>query len=281
MTIDELKNDLANLNGINLNEESAFNRIQNVIEKKIKLPIITYEDLPVGTILYRSREHKKDEGDFLSIDDLYARNDLENIVDYGRANIPHQSIFYAGDNIATTISEASKIARGELYKEINEVYITTGHFELTEKIKLAVIAHSDNTHDKNEFIDRHRININQIVNEQFPSEAELIIEILKRFSDSFSKNTYGNSNIYKPSCAFAQYAYQVADGIIYPSLQRSFKGINYAIKPEISRIKLKLINAQKDKLIKRKKKEFFHYSSKFLVSIVQGKLNWSEEILTE
>ena len=57
--IEKIRNQLSRINGINLNESSAYERIKNVIkELGIAIPAYTF---PPGLSLFRCREHENED----------------------------------------------------------------------------------------------------------------------------------------------------------------------------------------------------------------------------
>ncbi len=275
--LETIRNQLSRINGINLNENSAYERIRKVIEELgIAIPSYVF---PNGINLFRCREHEN-ENDFTNESDISYRRDIDGITEFGRANEPHQSIFYCGDVRPTSILETSQIVRGESNINIDKIIITTGHWITEAPLKLAVIAHSQEARERNDLINSHGVNIDELTKELFPDDFIKILETLKYFSNAFAKNRNRLKNGYKISCAFAHFAYMSNDGIVYPSLQRNYEGLNFALKPEIVDNNLRLIAAKKDTFHKRRHKEYVNTEYKDTLSVNNESILWGPVINT-
>jgi hypothetical protein len=275
-TLGEVKAILETIKTIDLNEEDSFDRIVNIIEhdlEKFALPSI---ELDTGVIIFRSREHS-DENDFVSINQISYRTDTENIKNFGRANVPNQSIFYAGDIRPTAIAETCKVFREENPSE-EEFEVTTGRWESTGKIKMSLFI-SKNSQESNELLRQYGVDIEELTKEMFPETHQQISEIVNFISDEFANNTNGNDNLYKISSAFAQYAFETSDGVIFPSLQRIYQGTNFALKPEIIDEKFNLTFAIKDKFEKTDTHEFVNTEHKEVTEIIDNKIVWDETVI--
>ena len=68
----------------------------------------------------------------------------------------------------------------------------------------------------------------------------------------------------------------MSDGLLYPSLQRQYEGLNFAIKPESAKEKLRLVSATCDKFIKISNKQFQHSETKDTVEINNNFIIWGQ-----
>ncbi len=271
--IEEIQRVISEIENIDLNNLYAYSTIEQIIKNdliQVALPSKIFEP---GLKLHRCCIND-DENDFKTVDRISFRTDLENITEFGRANMPNQSIFYSADVLPTAFLETSMVFRGENYKNIETISITTGHWESTEKLKFALFIGNKNAQEKNELIRGLNTDVYNYTFKLFKEDSEKILKILDFISNEFTINTEGNSNLYKISCAFAQLAYLTADGIIYPSLQRRFEGLNFAIKPEVVTRKLRLVSATHDKFIKFGGKEYKHRERNETIRIDGNKLVW-------
>ncbi len=116
----------------------------------------------------------------------------------------------------------------------------------------------------------------EFTKQSFPEEYEKVIELLNFLADEFSINTSGNPNKYKVSCAFAQLAFESSDGIVYPSLQRNFEGLNFAIKSDVAAKKLRIASATNDRFIKDGEKSCQHSETQEGTTDDKGVINWGE-----
>jgi len=260
---------------VDLARLDAYATINEIIKNDIGAIVLPSKIFQHGLKLHRCRNNYNDEV-FQTIDGLSFRNDLEEIVDFGRANEPKQSIFYSADVRPTAISETNKAFRGENYKDIEEISITTSHWESIADLKLTLIIGNKSAQEKNELIKRFSIDIDSLTAKLFGKESENIFEILNYISDEFAFNTNENINLYKISCAFAQLAYKESDGIIYPSIQRNLEGLNFAIKPDSVMKKLRFVNATHDVFKKVGEMNYQHCETKDTVRVENSKLIWGE-----
>lgn len=272
-SLEEIKKAILKIRNINLDNDNAYSQIEQIIKNDL-----VEIDLPSKFFEPNLKFHRccinYDNTDFQTVERISFRTDLQNITEFGRANMPHQSIFYSADVRPTAILETSKAFRGENYKDIDTISITTGHWESSQILKLSLFVGNKNAQEKNELIKELDTDIEKLTIELFQDESEKVFEILNFISNEFATNTFENNNLYKISCAFAQSAYQKSDGIVYPSLQREFEGLNFAIKPEIVSNKLRLVYATHDKFIKVREKEYNHIESKETTRIEGNKLYW-------
>jgi len=273
--INEIRIALSKIKIVDLTRSDAYSNIEKIIKSDLNRIALPSKIFKPGLRLHRCRNNYDNE-EFQTIDELSFRNDLENITEFGRANKPNQSIFYAADVRPTAISETNKAFRGEHYKDIDEISITTSHWVSIKNLKFTLFLSNEETQEKNELIKKYSIDIDTFTKELFKNDSDNILEILNFISDEFARNTNENSNFYKISCAFAQLAYETSDGIIYPSLQRQFEGLNFAIKPESVKEKLQFINATHDKFIKVEEKRYQHIETKETIKIEENKLIWGE-----
>jgi hypothetical protein len=274
-SLDEIKRAISKIRIVDLNSNDAYSTIENIMKKDLVKFALPRKIFVPGLRFHRCSNNENNK-DFESINRLSFRTDLDNITEFGRANMPKQSIFYSADVRPTAISETSKAFRGECYKDIDIISITTSHWESIKELTITLIVGNANAQEKNELVKKYNIDIDQLTTDIFKQDKDKILEILNFVSEEFATNTRGNSNLYKISCAFAQFAYQTSDGIIYPSLQRQFEGLNFAIKPDSIKEKLRFVNATHDKFKKVGEKEFMHIETKETIGNEGDKLIWGE-----
>jgi len=272
--INEIERAISKIRIVDLNEEDAYSKIEHIIKHDIIQIALPSKNFKSGLKFHRCCNNDDIYNEFQTIDRLSFRCDLENIKDFGRANKPYQSIFYAADIRPTAISETSKIARGKNYGNIDKFSITTSQWESISELNLTLIVNNKIAQERNELINAFNVDLDQLTKDIFKNDSEKVFELLNFLSDEFAINTKDNCNLYKISCAFAQLAYQVSDGIIYPSLQRLLEGVNFAIKPESVKEKLKFISATRDIFAKKGENEFIHIDTKSTIGYDGNRLIW-------
>lgn len=143
--ISQIKTALSKIRIVDLNSEEAYGTIQSIIKNDLGQIALSSRIFEPGLLLHRCRNRN---GQVLNkASEISCRNDLENISEYGRVNEPKQSIFYVADIRPTAISETSMTFRGENYKDIEEISITTGHWKSVEELKLTLIVGSSNAQE--------------------------------------------------------------------------------------------------------------------------------------
>lgn len=213
---------------IDINNESSYPKIQDLISEIIT-PFTTVT-VPKGMTFHRARKLNKGDN-FTTKKDLSYRTDLLNILDFGRANEPHQSIFYASNEVETSIFEICKLPRNIINDSKFDIVISSwvvkNNFE-TLVIASNKIAITKNNHIQGVFNHTMQSEYAQDINAQFISEY---------FSDEFAKYfDIDNSNNYKVSCAFfnemlKRFEYKIG-GIVFPSVEYEYQGTNIALLPE-------------------------------------------------
>ncbi len=138
----QIKTAISKIRIVDLNSDEAYETIQNIIKNDIGQVALPSKIFEPGLLLHRCRNRNGEL--FSTASKVSSRRDLDNITDYGRVNEPKQSIFYAADVRPTAISETSKAFRGKNYKDMNEISITTGHWESIDKLKLTLIVGNSN-----------------------------------------------------------------------------------------------------------------------------------------
>lgn len=273
MNIDKVFDQLGK---IDLASGDYYSLIKKIFEDETSMILFPSIIISKGSKFYRSRCHDYNTV-ILKVKELSYRTDIENIIHYGRANRPYQTIFYCGNVRPTAILETGKIFRGNNFKYVDNETITTSVWEAQKDIKLTLFLSSNIAKDKNDLIKSYDLDVDRIINDSFPNDFEKIKHLISRISDEFVKDVKGQHFLYQTSCLFANYAYDFADGIIYPSFQRSFNGLNVAIKPSAVDNKMKFVSALKETFIKTSFKRFQQYSQQEAISYSNGLLSWGEE----
>jgi len=228
----EFKDSFQNLeyisNNIDLNDPSSYDQILHILGGTIMS--LNFVTLKKGAYLYRARPKKNDEK-FSSKKDLGYRIDLENILDFGRANSPNQSLFYAAHTDKAAVFETSSLIR-ENRADINIEYLTVGRWFVKNPIRLLAIITNQEAILKNREL-RHLAEIMRFDPINSNPETKRILDY---FSNEFAKNVKGDTNMYKISAAFYNTIQRNANGqcfgIMYPSVGFEHNDINVALLPE-------------------------------------------------
>lgn len=257
----------------NENSSSSYDAIKSKInELFFPIPTITVQK---GTKLFRSRVHDKGEKIFTDIQDFSYRKDYDNIKTFGRANEPHQSIFYCSDDEYVAFFESSKIVRNQTSPEIETM--STGVWEVKEDLRLAHIVGNEKIRGLNRTVDGLQNSFEDLVAKFKDQNTDLYLKALSLFSDEFTREANNSDFNYFITCAFSNYLYDLKgidtylnkttklDGILYPSVMHKSQGMNLALKPETVDVgKIQLIKAFRKEM---KEVEYKEYSD---VNIIES-----------
>ncbi len=238
-----------------------------------------------GQKFIRGRVHKNNELYFEKVSDLSYRKDINKILTFGRANEPHQSIFYCSDNQVTALNETFTVARED--KNIEYEEITWSVWELTKDIELIYVIGNPDKPTPNTMVNEStQIFLKKL--KQFKYEEQTIL-FHKFISDQFGIRANGYSSLYKISCAFANYIYnhiwsdseseeqKISAGIIYSSSICPEEGMNIALKTDFVDDTLKIIGAQKARMERIGKTHRYEEKETHVarsISITENKIYW-------
>jgi hypothetical protein len=123
---------LEDISKINLNDPNSYNEIH----KLLKTTIIPFNLLTLkkGMYLYRARRNNKSKA-FTKKAQISYRKDICKIKEFGRANEPHQSIFYSSHRTETALFETSSLFNKGEIKTGAEI-ITLGKWYVNNNINL-------------------------------------------------------------------------------------------------------------------------------------------------
>lgn len=206
---------------------------------------------------------------FKTIDDVSYIKDpdiLKNHVNYGRANIQGQGVFY-GSIISHQIKESMLVAyieTSELVKVKDktidfEQEFTLSRWRVKERIEVLDIIYNEDALKVNQY------NQEALANHK-PKYENLIIadhceEQLRFFSNEFARADVSKNEdySYKISAAYANYIWQktLIKGVTYPSVATQYHGQNVALLPEIVDRYLKLESVSQCKFTRLNSKDSF------------------------
>jgi hypothetical protein len=173
-------------------------------------------------------------------DDYIIQNKLTK---YGRANLPHQVMFYGAlktpyiqQERLTAIAESSDFFRNTQEKQFGKEYYTLSRWRIKEELQGIEIVFSDDALNNNEYIKKSYEKQKEfLINQKLTTEEiDFYLDFLNFISNQFSKRV-NNHEEYKISVAYANIALSKPynNFITYPSVQTEYWGENIALKPEI------------------------------------------------
>ena len=239
-SIDSLKNTIDTLNSINL-KDISYSKLWLYIEKRFGSIPIAVAKLNQDHFIERGRLHKSAEDYYRCEKDISYREDIHNIKEYGRANIPFQSMFYGGlksPDIAysriTVLTETSNEFRNQLKSKNPSIYSTLGKWRISKDFDVLDIIF--NKSQINERVDIHQSYFDRLneLHNKHPQEAERIEMILNFFTMHFLKSNINSHHDYKISAIYTQMALAKNPniyGVCYPGIRSSYLGQCVALTP--------------------------------------------------
>lgn len=250
-------------------KHSDYNLIKQIISDSIKKVPVATAFLKKGSFIERARPNKKvplfySEDQISYIKDYNIINN--DLTDFGRANKPHQVMFY-GAIESTTIPHQRLTAIYETSDYINDKasvnlegeLFTISRWKVIEDICLVEIVFSDeaikNNPDTKKAFEYH---MKSALNHPL---RELGLRQIQFFSSEFAKEVKYDYWEYKISVAYTDLVMHEKQlkinnheigGITYPSVPSGYKGQNIVIKPSIVDNKLKLESVSTYKLYKNR-----------------------------
>lgn len=218
--------------------------------------------IDIGKKFIRGRVHTNNEKYFKNISQISYHQEPFLIKDFGRANEPCQSMFYCSDNETTSFIETCSITREEKDKDFE--LITWGTWEVIKPFCISYVIANDNHSGKNE---THKL-ISKKFDEFLLTMTEETSLPLKIFHDFLSKKfqlkALGHAAMYKITSAYTNWVFnerfyahgdderkpETIGGLMYSSTLWPDEGMNLAIRPEIVDNHLKLIDVQREHVVR-------------------------------
>ena len=245
--IREIIEEIKSFDLVNVSEDQLFNKIRELV-------LIPFPTAILKNNFYVDRLRMND-GDklFYSIDDISFRKDLENIKKYGRANYPHQSVFYGAfesENIKhprfVSLIETSEIFRDiEKYGDVEKkFYATLGRWKLKKETEVLEIIFSEEYLKSEENKTAFEFHWNNL-KEQLPDYEERFKIILEFFTAEFAKKIISSHENYRISASYFNLSLNSSPnigGVKYPSVKSDYLGYNLALLPEVLEENFELSN---------------------------------------
>tara|TARA_R110001583_G_scaffold158317_1_gene310299 strand:- start:3167 stop:4087 length:921 start_codon:yes stop_codon:yes gene_type:complete len=265
-TLEELKIIISKINEIDL-KTIKYDDLLNIIKSLQFIPFLTAK-LNKGYHIERARINNTDEI-FNSEKEISYRRDYKNITNYGRANVPQDSLFYGAiesDVIKhprmVNLLETSQIFRDLDKNNISsaDFVMTVGKWRIKEEMEVVELVFDEksikNSKDVRESYEYHLARIR----EQMPENSEQFELILKFFSNQFSKKEINHNSDYMISAAYTDLALGLRGfpGLKYPSVKTDYQGHNIVLTPEAVDNLLELDIVAMFRVIKNEKKSLIY-----------------------
>lgn len=228
--LNTIKSCIRDIRKIDRNKEESYYEIYDVLKNGIqKFPILTTTlEAKDDILLYRSRVHKKDEKEFITIDDLSYVHDKNKITEYSRCNEPGQQIFYCSLDRPTSYSESLIIRKDK----ISPVLCSLGVWKLKKDINVGIIAHPY----KDKRYTAYDIEIGEKLDGVILRDCKEIgqeVRELQYFFTIWFRFLVGDHVHYKVTAAISNILFEAVDAIIYPSVPFMGQGNNFAFKKDL------------------------------------------------
>lgn len=237
-------------------EKTSFEDIDKMINKYFELIPFVSGTISKGNILYRARLNENEKS-FENISKL-GLIPKEKVKEFGRANLPNESVFYSSDNFGMACGEVFQNIKYS-YNPRKEMGVTTiGEWEVLRDLNISHVYYSESVMKKREdikFLKNYYsslIRAKSLINTETINASDLILAF---FCDEFSKNNILTTNDYKFSVWYVlrlkrmnQLIVQNSmgntyDGIVYPSVAMKYRGDNVALLDDDLDAKIKFKTA--------------------------------------
>lgn len=260
---EKLENSIRNLKNVDLSKVSYQKIIYALIKDIIVIPV-SVAKIHEGYPIFRARINRNGEI-FTSEKDISYRTDFERITEYGRANIPHQSMFYGA--IESSEIEYPRIVNlfelSELFRIPNdndgEVIMTVGKWRIKKEFQVIEMVFNKENIENNIDIKKSFEYQRDLMLKDHPEQIMQIENVLEFFSDEFAKKNIKGDFDYKISTAYMNLVLNQRNdlhGITYPSVRTDNKANNIALFPDSVENFLELEMAGMFKITKKGKHSF-------------------------
>ncbi|SFZ94417.1 hypothetical protein SAMN05428642_104169 [Flaviramulus basaltis] len=224
----------------------TYDEIYDLLKNGIKFIPLPIAKLSKNAYIDRVRQNKG-KTLFKHINELgyiKDKNVIDNVLSsFGRANNPHQVMFYGALETSlidkprlTAIAETSHIFRVSGTDCPDGEYYTVSRWETRKELLVVEVVFSEYALKNNPEIAESFENQKKLLKEHNLEEKDMAfhLDFLKFISEEFSKKVV-NPEEYKISSAYTNIALLHPDvsGIIYPSVQTDYFGVNIVLPPEI------------------------------------------------
>jgi len=247
-SVNELKEIISSIKEADLSMVS-YNKLVNALTSLQFVPFVTAK-LKKGHSIERARINKPNEI-FTTESQISYRTDYSNIKTYGRANVPHFSLFYGAfesDVIKhprfVNLLETSEIFRNLEKNEVTnaDFIMTVGKWVIQEDIEIVEVVFDENSIQNSADIKRsYEFHLEKLTKEH-PEHKEQFELILQFFSNQFAKKEINSHYDYMISAAYTDMAinWRAHKGLTYPSIKTDYQGHNVVLTPFVVDKYLKL-----------------------------------------
>lgn len=238
-SLDEIREIISEIENSDFSQV-AYNKLYRKIQSLKLIPFVTAK-LNKGYHIERGRINKPNEI-FTSEKEISYRSDYKNIEKYGRANVPHFSLFYGAieSDIIKHPRLVNLLETSEIFRNLKEnnvdnadFVMTLGKWRILKELEVVEIVFDENSiknsNDVKKAYEYHLKNLTK----DFPDHSEHFKLILKFFSNQFAKKKIDAHFDYMVSAAYSDMAINIRSfhGIKYPSVKTEYQGHNVVLTP--------------------------------------------------
>ncbi len=240
-SVKELKAIIESIKQADLSQVS-YNKLVNALTSLQFVPFVT-GILKKGHFIERARINSTGEI-FTTENQISYRTDYPNIKKYGRANVPHYSLFYGAfeSDVIKHPRFVNLLETSEIFRNLEEdkvenadFIMTVGKWKIKEDIEVVQMVFDENSIKNSKDIKRgYDFHIKKLSNEH-PEHKHQFELILNFFSNEFAKKEIKNHFDYMISAAYTDLAinWQGHKGLTYPSVKTDYQGHNVVLTPGI------------------------------------------------
>ncbi len=241
--------------------QKDISKLEVLINQLLNVTAIPIVSIVKHVPLERLRNNYNGEV-FYSEEEISFRRDHWNINEFGRANFPNSSKFYASlaskyisDIRVVNVFETNKEFRQNKRIKKRQVF-TSGQWITNDTLNVAIFPFFRNAILYNEEIGFHSIKFSEIINEFNEEQKKIYKKALKFISYYFALKDIRSHYDYAVSAYISELLFDKygIDGILYPTVRAEFKTYNLVLSPEASLSKLTLINSAMFELFMNGKK---------------------------
>lgn len=256
------------LNSLDL-EKVDLDYLKKIIVDSFKLIPYHKHYLPAGQKIYRARINDKyskffnkvvitkNAKSFTNVIEISNRK-AEEILEFGRANIPGVSTFYGSSSLKLACAEVIQDVKYSFDQSKELLNVTVGEWITKKPIILAPLLYSEKVINVRKDISYHVHQNKKYMKGRYTDESIDIHDlIINFFSNQFAKKDIKSHHDYKISAFYSKILYEMNtvhknndedinyDGILYPSVVMNFLGTNISLFDIDLNSKIELKNAYK------------------------------------
>jgi hypothetical protein len=232
MTVEKVEKAIITLEGIDPNNEYAYEKAILAFLTIGHLPVLLYE-IPKKAVFFRTRTHENDElFNFISDINITPKEYVRN---FGRCNRPFQSKFYCSENRSTSFMELVDYW-SENKKAGDKLFVTISRWISNTPLTGIMVTTPDKENKISDFDKEHGSAMEKFIANSNPEFRDATVLFYRFLFDKFRKPAKNDPKNYLITTAYCNVALShsegKADGFYYPSVPFGEQGVNFAINSD-------------------------------------------------